>query len=230
MIDNPLRWNRTVVTGRTQTGKTSFVRCSLLGQLGAYIIFDPDNQFDGYGFIVDTVPALIEAIRAGHRQIIFQVRDVLMRGDMWDGRREEFELLCQVVNRLKNVTLIIDEVAEVTTSPGKKGATMPPTLGLIIKRRMKRPYKIGLIFTSQRMADADTGFLSQAQITYTFQQNAGDAKYVAEKLGYGTKDMRELIMSLPDYHYLKYDHRTGDISRGTFGWIPPPKIDTNQPK
>jgi len=217
-----LRTARIVVTGRTQTGKTSLVRCSLLGELGSYIIYDPDYQFTGYGYPVDIVPDLIEAIRKGERQIIFQVRDVLMRGDMWDGRREEFEMLCQVVNRLKNVTLIIDEVAEVTRRPGTKAATMPPTLGLIIRRRMKAPHNIGVIVTTQRMKDADVDFLTQAQLTYTFQQNASDAKYVAEKLGIDTKEMREVIMSLPDYNFLKYNHKNGDISRGDFGWVEPP--------
>lgn len=218
---------RIVITGRTQTGKTSFLRCAVLHQLNAYIIYDPDNQFTGYGVLVTTIPELIKAIKQGHRKIVFQVRDILMRGDMGEARREEFELLCQIIVRLRNVTFIIDEISEVTRPTGKKIATMPPTLGLIIKRRMKSPYNIGVIVTTQRMKDADVDFITQAQLTYTFQQNSSDAKYVAERLGMNTRDLRELIETLPPYHYLKYNHTTRALTRGTFEWFPPPKQDTH---
>jgi hypothetical protein len=146
-----------------------------------------------------------------------------MRGDMAELRIDEFELLCQYVSKLRNVTFIIDEISEVTRPAGKKVASMPPTLGMIIKRRQKAPHNIGVIVTTQRMKDADVDFITQSRFTYTFQQNPSDAKYVAEKLGIATKEMVELITTLPLYHYIKFDHTDQSIKRGTFEWFPNPQ-------
>jgi AAA+ ATPase superfamily predicted ATPase len=221
----PEPYYRVVITGRTQTGKTSFIRCALLGELNAYIIYDPDMQFNGYGQVVENVKAFVAAIKGGARQIVFQPRDILMGYP--DARIEEFEMLCKIIDRLRNVTFIVDEVSHITRPENRRAAFVPPTFRMLIVRRMKSPYRIGIIITTQRMKDADVDFISQAQHTYTFAQNATDAKYIAEKLG---MPIKELIESLPPHEYLRYDHITREINRGNFTWTPPPSRVTSPPK
>ena len=221
----PEPYYRVVITGRTQTGKTSFIRCALLPTLRAYIIYDPDMQFNNtYGRIVDNGRAFIAAIKSGHRRIIYQPSDQLMGYP--EARIEDFESICRVIDKLRNVTFIVDEVSHITRPENRRAAFVPPTFRMLIVRRMKIPHRIGIIITTQRMKDADVDFISQSQMTYTFAQNSMDAKYIAEKIG---MPIHKDIETLPMHEYLKYDHMTREISRGSFTWTPPPSPLQNQP-
>lgn len=220
----PEPYHRVVITGRTQTGKTSFIRCALLDTLGAYIIYDPDMQFSGCGHVVSRGKEFKQAIRDGHRHIVYQPSDIMM--GVADVRIQEFENICGVINHLRNVTFIVDEVSHITRPENRRAAFVPPTFRMLIVRRMKEPYRIGIYISTQRMKDADVDLLSQAQVTYTFAQNALDAKYISEKIG---MQISKMIETLPPYKYLKYDHLSREITMGDFTWTPPPSPVTNRP-
>ena len=223
-IMDDLSYSRIVIAGRTQTGKTSFVRCALLPWLGSFICYDPDLQFTGYGKIVETIPELRKAIvKDGHRRIIFQPRDLLM--GMAEERVEEFELICRTIDKLQNVTFIIDEISHITRPEFRRSAFIPPVFAMIIKRREKLPHRIGVICTTQRLADSDINLLSQSRYSYSFQLNAHDAEYVSKKWGMG-KDMQRQLEALPLYKYIKYNHETGALSTGTFEYVPYPGEQT----
>lgn len=206
------RFHRSAIVGMTQSGKTFFLRKAIVPMLGKYVIYDPDFQFSELSEPPHRARIInnyneFKRLFPIYPRIVFQPRDEMMNN--FEARITEFEQICDDINALKegNLTFVVDEIAYITFKRGK--AQVPPNFYLMITRREKIPYRIGVIFTTQRPKHACLDLLTQCRHIYSFKLMNKDTRYVEESFPI---KIEGLIKEIPDHACLHYDVNEQKIS------------------
>ena len=199
------RYHRVAFAGMTQSGKTTFLREAVVPTLGKYVIYDPDYQFDSLVLpphrarIVDNYMEF-QRLFPIYPRIVYQPRDEMMKD--YEARIMEFEEICSDINGLNvgNLTFVIDEIAYITFK--RRQAVIPPNFQLMVARREKDPFRIGVYFTTQRPKHACVDLLTQCRHIYAFKLLNKDTRYVEESFPIAIND---LIQEVEDFSCVHYD-------------------------
>lgn len=195
------RYERYAIVGQTQTGKTELVKRYMLPRIQKkFVIYDPDFEFSKFGMIRNTVDEI--DFHCDDR-IIFQPSDEALE-DV-PTRISQFNALVKELNGLCGWVLIIDELSNVTKPEDRVRAKCPGQLFIYVRRRMKKPYRNGFIFTTNRLSDADANIFGQCQHIFTFNSVKIDVDYITERIGVNIWDK---VLKLRKYEYVYYNQVT----------------------
>lgn len=190
------------VTGSMGSGKTSWVR-RRVAKARRLLVWDGKgiDWGQGQGCTVITHP---HALRA-----------VLTRPGRWSYRvpvtRANFETFCRLAwiwGRLVPGVIVVDEVADVTTS-----AKAPPAWGEIARKA--RAFGTDVYVTTQRPQECDKTAQGNAMLYHCgLMADADDQAYVARRL-LGSMDLLPKVSALLPLQWIERDVRTRQITTGS---------------
>lgn len=140
-----------LVLGRKGSGKSFYVKNTLLPLLKEYIVIDILDEYNGY--CVRDFLELMEAIEQGKKKIICKFTDDI-------DTAYAFELIWE----LHNITLVLEEIDMHADS-----RSIDPILEKLIK--YGRHHNLNLIGVCRRPYELNAIFRSQADSVVTFQQH-----------------------------------------------------------
>jgi len=191
-IPSNARW---FITGKTGTGKTTFVKKALWPQYTRRVFWDVklENQdLLPVCSLATTPPELQRAISAGKVSILYQPRVL----DIWD-----FDQVCEIIFNTGNFTFFVDEVAAVCTP-----SIIPPWYRQVLVRGRSRG--VGCITTSQRPRDCPNTCLSEAEHFLIFRLHLEtDVSKIKQVV---PREHLQAIYTLPYYHSLYVDMRNNE--------------------
>ncbi|PMS38480.1 hypothetical protein [Trinickia symbiotica] len=191
------------VLGVTGTGKSHYVKQQLRKKRPKrLIVFDPEEEWGEFGRYTTKLQDVIAGCEAagptGALRLVF-----LPSPDPATAVKQ-FDTLCRIAFHAERVTFVVDELKLVTT-PSRS----PVGWGMLTGRGRKRGIVIyGL---SQRPASIDKDFLGNCTAVRTGRlPYRNDAEAVAKCVGAPVEE----IQTLPDYHWIRRDAATGQVTRG----------------
>ncbi len=193
--------NIVAVLGATGSGKTSYVMQRLRKEKPKrLIIWDTKGEFsrEGYATPVYTLSAAVEAMKNKAFRVAY-----IPRGDAATMKRE-FSLLCRAAFHAKALTLVAEELSDVTEpSRACEGWRKCTSQG--------RSEGVTVYGLSQQPASIDKHFFGNCSLVRTGRLNFGaHIKSMAECLGVDREDVRKLL----PLEYIERDMLTGEVSRG----------------
>lgn len=193
------------VIGASGSGKTSHVMAELRRlKPKRLLVWDTKGEFaaEGYAAPVESLSAVVAAVvaagKAGGFALAFRPR-----GDDKQMRRA-FDVFCGIAFAAKNLTLVAEELADVTTASHavagwRRASSQGRTEGLTI---------YGL---SQQPASVDKHFFGNASSVRTGRLNfASHVRAMANVLGVSGDE----ITNLSPLEWIARDMNTGELSRG----------------
>ena len=149
-MDNSNRPDIRAYIGATGSGKGVSVREHLKASKPTrLVIWDPLREYHAFGRLVGSIPELCKAMKGECFAVVF------WPGEELDKFPKSFDLFCRAVFSAGNVTVHIEELADVTTP-----SHAPPSWRRLTKQGRHRGLRI--IAATQRPADCDKAFLSGA--------------------------------------------------------------------
>lgn len=178
---------RTII-GMRGEGKTTLANHFIKYRTKPVIIVDPLSQFQGQRFF-DAHSLLDHALTRGITLAQPLIATIF--------EQEDFNIICQIAVRHKNVMLVIDEV-DMFDSPHSVDKDFKRIIHL------GRHFKLDLVTTSRRPANISRDLTSQTAEFYIFKvTEKRDLDYFAER----SSELPDKIKALKKYHYIKYDHK-----------------------
>lgn len=193
------------VLGASGSGKTSFVMQELArAKPSRLLIWDTKGEFQREGFAVGTTSMgevaqqLIEAGASGRVSIAYRPK-----GDEAAMRRQ-FSIFCNLAFHAKNLTLVAEELADVTTANhAVEGWRRVSSQG--------RTEGITIYGLSQHPASIDKHFFGNASYVRSGRLNfASHVKAVSNVLGVPATEIQGLL----PLQWIAKDMQNGKISRG----------------
>lgn len=196
------------VVGASGNGKGIFIKAELraLPRRAAVLVWSPLEATDGYaavigGVCVDSVHALVEAVKAGQRRIVF----VPSSGE----NRAQFDRFCRVAWELEGWVIVVEELSRVTTP-----SWAPPAWKNLSTAGRHRGIRI--YGAMQRPAQCDKDFLGNASEIRCYAVNwKSDVKTMADVM----HEPPETIRNLPKFHFI---HRVMETKTNRRGVVSPP--------
>lgn len=184
-------WLRYFVSGKTQSGKSTYMKHALK-TVQNYVIWDSvKREFGSFGFIVRDLVGLEAAVKAGHTKIVIQTYQVDIG---------TFDAFCDwIFKHLRNILFVVDEVQLLA-----KKSLIGPAFMRLITVGQGQEFRIGIMAAAQRPASVHNDLLGNCTVFVTFTaQIIHDAKAIAQNTG---ADPEELLR-LPQHHFCVYDPR-----------------------
>lgn len=191
--------------GARGTGKTAWVKQFLRNARPSRLMvwdYKHDHALADLGTPYAAWPAFVKACRAkafAARYLVSPDHDP----------HEQFEAFCQLAWREGNLTMFVDELAEVT-----KANKAPPAWRKVVN--VGRSYDngtkcIAIVGASQRPAEVDKSFLANCDVIHTGRLgDVADAKRFAQSWGIGADE----LVNLPDLHWVEKRADSPDLQRG----------------
>ena len=193
--------------GARGSGKSAWVRQYLSKARPArLVVWDYMHEYPQRA--VYSLPELLQLMAAPRWELAYRPNP---------GRRDaEFELLCRAVRAARRCTLVVEELAFVTTA-----SRAPPVWReLTLLGRHTTHAEASIIGISQRPASIDKDFLACADVIHCGRlANLPDARAVASYVGC---DPRELT-TLPDLHYIERQAGQAEAAHGVLRFGNDPK-------
>lgn len=193
--------NIVAVLGASGSGKTSYVMQRLKREKPKrLIIWDTKGEFSREGYATP-VYTLAEAVKKLQNKA-FRVA-YIPRGDAAT-MKKEFSLLCRAAFHAKVLTLVAEELSDVTEpSRACEGWRKCTSQG--------RSEGITVYGLSQQPASIDKHFFGNCSLVRTGRLNFGaHIKSMAECLGVDREDVRKLL----PLEFIERDMLTGEVTRG----------------
>lgn len=189
------------IIGASGSGKSYFVKSRLLKPAAArarLIVWDYMREYDEIAQPVDSIPALVDAVKAKRFAVAFRPS---FDNDM---RARQFDQFCRIGYILGNCTMVIEELAFVTMPSYAPGSwSMVTCTG--------RHKGLTVIGCSQRPAQIDKNFLGNCSTVHTGRLNdANDIRVMARVLAVPEGDLR----ALAPLEWVERDMATGQTRRG----------------
>jgi Cdc6-like AAA superfamily ATPase len=193
--------NIVAVLGASGSGKTSYVMQRLKREKPKrLIIWDTKGEFsrEGYATPVYTLAEAVKALQSKAFQVAY-----IPRGDAAT-MKKEFSLLCRAAFHAKALTLVAEELSDVTApSQAPEGWRKCTSQG--------RSEGITVYGLSQQPASIDKHFFGNCSLVRTGRLNFGaHIKSMAECLGVDREDVRKLL----PLEFIERDMLTGEVNRG----------------
>ncbi len=188
------------VMGASGSGKSTFLKQTIRKTLPKrLLIWDPMTEYGDLGEPTRT----LSDVMAKMRDPVFCI-DFIPAADP-EQMRKQFDLFCQLAFAAGNLTLIVEELAFVT-SP----SFAPPGWAAVTLKGRHKGLKV--YGASQRPASIDKHFFSNATTVRTGRLNyAADIKTLANVLSI----VPDQVQSLLPLEYLERDMSTGKVTAGT---------------
>lgn len=193
--------NIVAVLGASGSGKTSYVMQRLKREKPKrLVIWDTKKEFakEGYATPVYTLSAAVGAMKNKAFKVAY-----IPRGDAATMKRE-FSLLCRAAFHAKALTLVAEELSDVTEpSRACEGWRKCTSQG--------RSEGITVYGLSQQPASIDKHFFGNCSLVRTGRLNFGaHIKSMAECLGVDRDEVRKLL----PLEFIERDMLTGEVLRG----------------
>lgn len=201
------------VMGASGSGKTSYVMAELRSRKPSrLLVWDTKREFAEEGFAqpVGTLGEVVDAVAGAGRRGGFAISYQPQGDDK--AMKKQFDLFCRVAFAAKDLTLVAEELADVTTashavSGWRRCTSMGRTEGLTI---------YGL---SQRPASVDKHFWGNASMIRTGRLNFdADIKTMSACIGVQPEEVR----ALKPLQWIARDMLKGEVLRGSLTSNPPP--------
>jgi hypothetical protein len=193
MGTGPKANNVIVITGQRGTGKTTLIKERIRG-IDRVILFDLLGEFEPNVF---TQKIFFEKLSESRKQPFFRISYFNPKTT-----EEDFERICKAVNRLNDLTFVVDELDYFCSA-----SFAPPVFQEIIKRG--RHQGIGLICATRRPHEIPRLVTSQVTELISFRQvEPRDLAYLKDICGLEP----ERVQSLADFHYLRWT--AGKVEEG----------------
>jgi hypothetical protein len=205
-IDVTHKADITAIMGASGSGKSAALKQELLkAKTKRLLVFDPEGEYADFGAVIDTVSALLAAVKAAGAGAMALV---LKPSDNLDRAREQFDMFCRIAYAGGNLTMVCEEIAFVT-----KPTAAPEGWSLCTLKGRKRKLKI--YGSSQRPAAVDKNFFGNATRVRTGRLNyEQDLKTMANVLRVDVKEIADLL----PLHYIERNMTTGAVTRGTISF------------
>lgn len=193
------------VVGASGNGKGLFIKSELrkLPRTRPVLVWSPLEQTDDYaavigGVRVDTIHALVAAVKEGKRRIVFVPSNVENKG--------QFDRWCRIAWELEGWVIVVEELSRVTTP-----SYAPPAWKNLSTAGRHRGIKI--YGAMQRPAQCDKDFLGNASEIRCYAVNwRSDAKAMSDVMD----EEQPTIRALPKFHYI---HRVMETKTNTRGVV-----------
>ena len=185
------------VLGASGSGKSTFIKREI-GKARRLLIWDPMHEYGEHGESVDSLAALVEALRADRFRLVFRpVADA-------KARARQFDLFCRLALAAGRLTLVVEELRFVTTpSRAPMGWAQVCLTG--------RHAGLTVYGASQRPASIDKDFLGNCTRIRTGRLvYPADQKAVSEAAQLPIDD----IKALQPLEWIEVDTGTHGIKRG----------------
>jgi len=208
------------VAGRTQEGKTTFIR-SFINKYPRVVVHDRKHEWAPFAqrnhyYIVNTPDQLSNLLLKGAKRIVYQPTSP---------RIDDFDEVCHIIYDLGNITFVIDEASSYCAI-GK----VPYHCSELFRLGSGRG--IGVISLTQRPRKVDNELLSESTIIVSFRLMLDtDRAKIAETCGKivnpalpeDPEDAKHIrsIATMPKYHFMVFDSVTARVS-----WHPPIPVRT----
>lgn len=203
------------VAGRTQEGKTTFIR-SFINKYPRVVVHDRKHEWAPFAqrnhyYVVNFPEQLATILRKGAKHIVYQPADPSLA---------DFDEVCHIIYDLGNTTFVIDEASSYCAI-----GRVPFYCSELFRLGSGRG--IGVISLTQRPRKVDNELLSESTIIVSFRlMLETDRVKIAETCGkivnpplpedpVEAKKIRS-IANMPKYHFMVFDSATTNIS-----WHPP---------
>jgi hypothetical protein len=196
------------VVGASGNGKGLFIKEQLrrVRKTRGILVWSPLEPTDDYatvigGIVVDTITALVQAVKEGHKRIVFQPSN----GE----NKTAFDRFCRIAWALEGWVIVVEELSRVTTpswapEAWKNLSTAGRHRGVTIYGAMQRP------------AQCDKDFLGNASEIRCYAVNwRSDAKAMSDVMD----EEQVTIRGLPKLHYI---HRVMETKTNTRGVVSVP--------
>jgi len=185
-----------LITGQRGQGKTTYIK-DQISLFDRVIIFDLLGEFTYF----DTAYNLREFF-----EILSRIKDenfFVLNFYNPKNSEEDFHVVCEAVNRLKDVTLVVDEIDYFCSTH-----SIPKQFDEIVKRG--RHQALQLIVATRRPHEIPPIIRSQVSQLITFRHiEPRDLEYLRSII----EIPEEEISKLPEFHYVKWSVK-GGISQG----------------
>jgi hypothetical protein len=185
-----------LITGQRGQGKTTYIK-DQISLFDRVIIFDLLGEFTYF----DTAYDLREFF-----EILSEVKDenfFVLNFYNPKNSEEDFHVVCEAVNRLKDVTLVVDEIDYFCSTH-----SIPKQFDEIVKRG--RHQALQLIVATRRPHEIPPIIRSQVSQLITFRHiEPRDLEYLRSII----EIPEEEISKLPEFHYVKWSVK-GGLSQG----------------
>lgn len=173
------------VIGSTGSGKSHFVKAVLAAKPPRLMIWDAMREYDHAGKVIKEKTADLVAhlrkVSGGDFAVVYQPRK-----DTEAVMRDQFSIFCKAALAVRNVLLVVEEMALVT----KAGYSPPGWLEVVTGGRH---YGVKVVGTSQRPALLDKTFFSNCtHIRVGKLTSAGDKKTIADAIDVPVDLLREV--------------------------------------
>ncbi len=203
------------VIGASGTGKSSYIKKTLLKSYRRLLIWSPLEKTDDYAsfcagvVVTGKISELVALVRTKAKAIIY----VPTGNDA--AVKKQFDLFCRIVWELEGCTVLVEELSRVTMASWAPQAWKNlSTAG--------RHQGLTIIGTSQRPSTIDKDFLGNCTEIRCYRMNYdNDAKVMADSLGLKTEYSAaktgktvatkplDQIRQLPNFHFF---HKNPDLS------------------
>lgn len=195
------------VIGASGSGKSLWIKRQLKRANDArLLIWDPQGEYAAFGRVFTDRAALVDAIRAGCGRF----RAVYQPGDRATLYPARFDWFCRLAYAIGNLTLIVEELADVTTPQ-----RAPDAWSVITRKGRHKGLRI--VAASQRPAGVDKDFFGNCTLIHCGRLVFdNDVRTMARVLSRPDAD----LVALAPLAFIERDMTTGETRTGA---LKPPK-------
>jgi hypothetical protein len=170
-----------LIFGKTRSGKTYLTKEKFIPD-NNFIIYDVNNEYEDVTDLdlIDNVEDFEDSI---------DNLDLPIRCDFETD--EEIDQSFEILKKIKNCTIIIDEFHQFVSKYDKKKKIFP-----LVRKQFHKG--LNFVCISQRISDIHTSIFSQAHIIITFKQTELRDLDILEKYGFNP----EAVKNLGEYKYI----------------------------
>lgn len=164
------------------------------------LIWDRNDEYDAHATLAPTLAAALDACRAQRFAVRYVPRAVERKA-----LQAEFEAFCTLAIRLPGCTVVVEELADVTT------ASHAPAAWGQLNTRGRHHAGLHIIACSQSPAWVDKRFLANATFLHIgYLGSEAHRRAVAQEMDVSPDD----IKALAQFDYIEYRKATKELSRG----------------
>ena len=191
--------------GAPGSGKSAWVRRHFL-QADRTAIWDFKREYHDVAHVVDTLAGLIEHLKKPRFKVAFRPslnRQLIVR---------QFDMFCRAVYAAGNCTMLVEELAFVTSPMKAPEAWRLATLtGRTYTLPNGQESHLCIVGTSQRPASVDKDFFGNCTLIHAGRCGTErDARTMGDQLGVPWGDM----IALPDLAFVEKNRLSGATTRG----------------
>lgn len=186
---------RVLIAGKTQSGKSFFIKKAILPKLSAYIIYDIKREYGSFGVVVHSLGELKERLKDDCKKIVYQMSNISAQHF---GEVSDF-----IYANLRNFVFVVDEIQNFVTR-----SAIPDGFKRLVCIGEGEPRRLGIIGATQRPANVHADFKGNVSVCVAFRfVSPLDTGALSHFFG------EDSLKSLEKYHFLVWNEsETPEVS------------------